>query len=91
MAVAKLHASPIAVNILGSPIAAGTPSGNIAVTGGSGKAALSFSASGPKGSGVVYVQAVKTNGVWSITRLALKLKDSGRVIDLIGGARPDTT
>jgi hypothetical protein len=91
MGVAKLQSSPIAVSILGSPIATGTPFGNIAFNGASGKAELSFSATGPKAAGVVFVEAVKTGGVWSITRLALKLNDTGKVIDLVGGAGRDTT
>ena len=91
MAVAKLEASPIATNIIGSPIATGTPFGGISFNGASGSAELNFSATGPKAAGVVYVAAVKKDGVWSITRLVLKLNDSGRVIDLIGGTRPDTT
>jgi Cytochrome oxidase complex assembly protein 1 len=91
MAVAKLETSPIATNVLGSPIATGTPFGNISFNGAEGKAELNFSATGPKAAGVVFVEAVKKNGVWSITRLALKLNDSGSVIDLVGGARGDTT
>jgi hypothetical protein len=91
MSVAKLQASPIAVNILGSPIATGFPFGDISVNGADGKAELSFSATGPKAAGVVFVEAVKKNGVWSITRLALKLNDSGSVIDPVNGSRPDTT
>ena len=88
MAVAKLETSPIATNILGSPIATGTPFGGISFNGASGSAELSFSATGPKAAGVVYVAAVKKDGVRSITRLVLKLNDSGRAIDLIGGTRP---
>jgi hypothetical protein len=91
MAVAKLQADPVAVNILGSPISTGMPFGGISVNGSSGKADLSFSATGPKAAGVVFVEAVKKNGAWSITRLALKLNDSGKVIDLVGGSRSDTT
>jgi len=91
MAVAKLQADPVAVNVLGSPISTGTPYGEISVDGSSGKAELSFSATGRKAVGVVFVEAVKKEGVWSITRLAFKLNDSGKVIDLIGGARGDTT
>jgi hypothetical protein len=91
MGVAKLQASPIAVNILGSPISTGMPFGAISVNGASGTAELSFSATGPKAAGVVFVEAVKKNGVWSITWLALKLNDSGKVIDLVGGSGRDTT
>ena len=67
------------------------PIRNVSVSGASGKAELNFSATGPKAAGVVFVEAVKKNGVWSITRLALKLNDSGSVIDLVGGARVNTT
>jgi hypothetical protein len=91
MAVAKLQADPVAVNVLGSPISIGTPYGEISVDGSSGKAELSFSATGPKAAGVVFVEAVKKEGVWSITRLAFKLNDSDKVIDLLGGAKGDTT
>ena len=91
MAVAKLEASPVAKSMLGSPISTGTPFGQVSINGGSGRAALNFSATGPKAAGVVFVEAVKRDGVWSITHLALKLNDSGKVIDLIGGAKGDTT
>ena len=91
MAVAKLEASPVAKSMLDSPISTGTPFGQVSINGGSGRAALNFSATGPKAAGVVFVEAVKRDGVWSITHLALKLNDSGKVIDLIGGAKGDTT
>jgi hypothetical protein len=54
-------------------------------------AELSFSATGPKAAGIVFVEAVKKDGVWSIRRLTLKLNDSGKVIDLINGVMPNTT
>ena len=91
MGVAKLQASPIAVNILGSPISTGMPFGGISINGSSGMAELSFSATGPKAAGIVFVEAVKKDGVWSIRRLTLKLNDSGKVIDLINGLMPNTT
>ena len=91
MGVAKLQASPIAVNILSSPISTGTPFGGISINGSSRMAELSFSATGPKAAGVVFVEAVKKDGAWSIRRLTLKLNDSGKVIDLINGLMPNTT
>jgi len=91
MAAAKLRADPVAISILGSPISTSWATGSINSNGSAGQAALSFSATGPKAAGVVFVEAVKKNGVWSLTRLALKLNDTGNVIDLIGGARPNTT
>jgi Cytochrome oxidase complex assembly protein 1 len=91
MAVAKLQANPVATSVLGSPIATGWPTGSINFNGSAGQAALSFSASGPKAAGVVFAEAVKRSGVWSLTRLALKLNDSDKVIDLINGSKPNTT
>jgi len=91
MAAAKLQASPVATNILGSPISTGIPFGQVSINGASGRAALNFSATGPKAAGVVFVEAIKRDGVWTITHLALKLNDSGKVIDLIGGAKGGTT
>jgi hypothetical protein len=91
MAVAKLEASPVATSVLGSPISTGMPFGQVSINGASGRAALNFSVTGPKAAGVVFVEAVKRDGVWTITHLALKLNDSGKVIDLIGGAKGDTT
>ena len=91
MAVAKLEASPVATSMLGSPISTGTPFGEISVNGADGRAELNFSATGPKAAGVVFVAAIKRDGVWSITHLTLKLDDSGKVIDLVGSSKADTT
>jgi hypothetical protein len=91
MAAAKLQSSPVATNALGSPISTGFPLGNISINGASGRAALNFSATGPKAAGEVFVEAVKRDGLWSLTRLTLKLNDSGKVIDLLGGAKGNTT
>jgi hypothetical protein len=84
LGVAKLQASPVATNLLGTPIKTGNPNGSININGSSGTATLNFSASGPKASGTVVVEAVKKDGVWSITRLTLKPDGSDTTIDLIG-------
>jgi hypothetical protein len=91
LGVSKLQASPVAINVFGSPITTGFPSGKISLTGSSGTASLSFSASGPKASGVVFLEAVKKDGAWAITRLALKLDGRDGVIDLVNGARNNST
>jgi Cytochrome oxidase complex assembly protein 1 len=91
LTVAKLEASPVATGALGSPISAGFPFGKISITDASGKAELNFSATGPKAAGTVFVEAVKKDGVWSITRLSLKLDGSDKEIDLLGGAKGGTT
>ncbi len=90
LGVARLQASPIAANLLGTPISVGSPTGSIRVTPSSGNAALSFSASGPRASGTVFLLAVKKDGVWSLTRLTLKLNGSDNAIDLIGGRSNST-
>ena len=86
----KLRASSVAANVLGTPIATGFPFGSIHVGGGSGTAVLSFSATGPKGSGQVLLDAVKKNGVWSIRKMMLKPNGSREAIDIVGGARGGT-
>jgi hypothetical protein len=91
LGVAKLQSSPIATTALGTPITAGNPSGSVSTVNESGKASLSFSVSGPKASGTAFVEAIKKDGVWSLTRLAFKLDGSDSVIDIIGGAHDSST
>jgi hypothetical protein len=91
LGVAKLQASPVAADLLGTPISTGVPLGKMSFEGASGNAALHFSASGPLASGVVFLEAVKNDGVWTITRLALKLDGRDDAIDLISGTRKDST
>ena len=52
---------------------------------------MSFSASGPKAAGTVFLEAVRKDGAWAITRLALKLDGRDGVIDLVNGARNNST
>ena len=91
LGVSRLQASPVATNILGTPISTGFPTGTISYENTSGKAVLSFSASGPKAAGTVFLEAVKKDGVWQITRLALKLDGRDGVIDLVNGAKNNST
>jgi hypothetical protein len=91
MGVAKLQSSPLATNALGTPITTGNPSGSVSTENESGKASLNFAVSGPKASGTAFVEAVKKDGVWSLTRLAFKLDGSDSVIDIIGGAHDSST
>lgn len=85
LGVSKLQNSPIAESVLGTPIAAGFPMGSISSKGANGNAALSFSATGSKAAGVAFLQAIKKDGVWSLTRLALKVKGQAGIIDIVGG------
>ena len=90
LGVAAAQTSPIAANALGTPITAGgSRHASISIEGDSGKAALEFPVSGPKASGTAFVEAVKKNGVWSLTRLYLKLDGSDSEVNIIGSG-PNT-
>ena len=67
----KLRASSVAADVLGAPITTGFPFGNINVNGASGNAVPTFSATGPKGSGRVFLEAAERGGVWSIRKMML--------------------
>jgi len=87
LGVSRLQASAAAVSALGAPISTGMPNGKISFKGESGEAALQFSATGPKASGQVTLEAVKTNGVWSLTTLRLKVDGRDEEIDLLKESR----
>jgi hypothetical protein len=83
MAVERLTTNPVAISELGTPIRAGFPWGSIQVgRNGGGSAELSFSVSGPKASGTVYVNARKDSGVWRLNRFELALKGGDQRINL---------
>jgi hypothetical protein len=91
LAVSRLQVSPAATAVLGTPITAGFPFGSISVeAGGTGKAELSFSATGPKAAGKVFVDAVRKDGVWSIKTMTLKVDGSDQAIDIVGGKNNST-
>jgi hypothetical protein len=87
LGVSRLQASPEAANVLGAPISAGFPSGSISITGASGKAVLSFSATGAKAKGRIFLEAIKKDGVWAIRRLTLKVDDQDEAINLLDETR----
>ena len=87
LAVDKLQTSTIAADVLGTPITTGFPLGSITLNGGTGSAVLSFSATGPKGAGRAFLEAIKKDGVWSIRRLMLKPDGSDQVIESSTGRR----
>jgi hypothetical protein len=91
LGVSRLQASPVATNVLGTPISTGFPTGTISYENTSGKAVLSFLASGPKAAGTVFLEAIKKDGAWAITRLALKLDGRDGVIDLVNGTKNNST
>jgi len=87
MAAERLKQNPAAIEALGSPISTGFPMGHISASDDRGEAELSFSATGPKGSGTVHLEARKTLGTWRFNRLELELDDGARTIDLDADAR----
>jgi hypothetical protein len=82
LGVTRLNASAAATAALGTPITTGFPFGNISISPAGGSAKLNFSATGPKGSGQVFLEAGRTTGAWSLNSLKLQL-DGGRTIDIL--------
>jgi hypothetical protein len=90
MAIARMEASPVVVEALGSPIEEGLfVTGNINTSGSSGEADLAIPLSGPKENGTLYVVAQKSVGQWSFTQLVLVVSGSGDRIDLLAPAVAD--
>jgi Cytochrome oxidase complex assembly protein 1 len=87
LGASRLQASAAAADVLGTPISTGFATGSISIEGESGRAVLSFSATGPKATGQVFLDATEKDGVWSLTGLTLKVEGRDGVIDLL---RPTT-
>src|SRR5579871_1101231 len=87
LGVARLQANTEAMNALGAPISTGIPFGKIAINGASGRAALSFSVTGSKAAGRLFLEAIKKDGVWSLTALKLKMDGREDLIDLLSVSR----
>jgi hypothetical protein len=87
LGVSRLQASTEAVNALGAPISTGYPLGSLKITGASGRAILSFSATGPKATGQIFLEASKKDDVWVLKNLTLKVDGREGVIDLLKQSR----
>lgn len=87
LGASRLQASAEAAGLLGSPITTGIPAGSINITGATGHAILSFSATGPKAAGRIFHEAFKKDGVWSLKTLTLKVDGRDGVIDLLRESR----
>jgi hypothetical protein len=83
LGTSTLQASTKAADALGAPISTGFPMGSISTSGANGRAIFSFSATGTKAAGRVFLEAIKKDGRWSITKLTLKVDGRDGVIDLI--------
>ena len=68
LGVEALNANARAVELLGPPVTAGTPSGKIEVSGSEGEAGLSFGVSGSKAHGTIVLEATKHLGSWTLDR-----------------------
>ncbi|MGA9421248.1 MAG: cytochrome c oxidase assembly factor Coa1 family protein [Rhodanobacteraceae bacterium] len=77
-----------AIEVLGTPMNTGFPSGSINESGPSGTAKLSFAVDGAKGKGTVYLDAVKDLGRWRIERAELAVDGSEKRIELGGPSDP---
>jgi hypothetical protein len=89
MGVARIQTSAEATNILGTPVTTGFPFGSISTNGATGKAALTFSVTGPRAAGRAFVEAVKKDGVWTIMSLKLKIDGRDDTIDLANPLKAD--
>jgi Cytochrome oxidase complex assembly protein 1 len=83
LGASRLQASTEAASVLGTPITTGHPMGSIRTSGAAGSAMLSFSATGTKATGQVFLEAIKKDGVWSLTKLTLKVEGHDGLIDLV--------
>ena len=83
-ALARAKASPAVSEALGAPIEAGWfTSGHISVNGPSGDAELSIPIAGPQGKGTTYLEARKSAGQWSFSRLEVEIAETKERIDLL--------
>lgn len=86
-ALTQAKASPMVIEALGAPIRDGYfTSGSIQESGPSGTAELSIPISGPKGSATIYLEARKSAGQWSFTKLVVEIEKTNRRIDLLVGS-----
>ena len=70
--------------LLGEPIEAGTMvQGNFDLSNDEGEADISYSISGPDGSGTVHVAGKKSGGPWEYDRMDVKMDQTGEVVDLM--------
>jgi len=86
LALTTAESSPALVEYLGSPLKTGLfVSGNIEVTPVAGHAELAIPISGPKGTGTIYAEARKWDGLWHLERLQFGGKDSTARLNLLRG------
>lgn len=83
-ALSRAKANPAVVRALGAPIKEGLfVSGSIQVSGPSGDAELAIPVSGPKGKGTIFLEARKSAGRWSFSKLLVEVDGTTERIDLL--------
>jgi hypothetical protein len=85
-ALAQVEAAPVVSSTIGLPLKQGWfVSGSINTSGDAGEADISFSVSGPKGSGKIYAVSKEAAGVWHSETLQLQPDGQADRIDLLQG------
>ena len=81
--MSRARSDPVVIEALGLPIKDGWfLTGSVEVNAQSGTADLQIPVSGPKGAGTIYVAGTKIAGVWTYSRLNIKLDGSGQTVEL---------
>ena len=89
-AMANTRSSPAVVAELGEPIEDGVLiTGNINISGSSGNADIAIPIKGPKGNAVIYATATRSEGEWQFDKLSVKIKASGKGLDLLRAGTTD--
>ena len=83
-ALTRAKANPAVEAALGEPITDGyMTSGSISETNGSGNAELSIPISGPKSGATIYLEAHKSAGQWTFSKLQVEIDKPNQRIDLL--------
>jgi hypothetical protein len=73
-AVARARANPEVRNVLGTPVAEGRfTTGSINTVNDSGRANLNIPISGPHGKASIHVEATKSSGTWTCSRMEVQI------------------
>jgi hypothetical protein len=89
LAVEQAQSNSAVAERLGKPIKRGLwVSGNIEVSGPSGRANLEIPLSGPRGKGTLYAVAVRSVGIWKFEALQLAVRGDPNRIDLLSVPLP---
>jgi hypothetical protein len=84
LAVEKTKAHPAVIELIGTPVEEkGLTTGNVQISGSSGKAELVIPISGPKESATIHVVARKVAGQWQFDHLVVQINGDHQRIDLL--------